>query len=147
VDVLLDLAFCREQSGRIPEAEQAVRDALGMEPENPRVLNFLGYLLADANRSLEEAVALIKRALELEPDNGAYVDSLGWAYFRLGRLEEARTQLERAVVLTGGDPVVHEHLGDVYKELQLKDLARQQYRMSLDLEKTDRVRDKLQGLR
>jgi tetratricopeptide (TPR) repeat protein len=68
-------------------------------------------------------------------------------YYRLGRLEEARTELERAVLLTGGDPVVHEHLGDVYKDLRLKDLAKEQYRLSLQGDDTSRVRTKLEGLR
>ena len=81
-------------------------------------LNFLGYLLADHDRRLRPE-ALILKALVHDPDNGAYIDSLGWVYYRLGRLPEARIQLERAVDLTGGDPVVREHLGDVYRDLNL----------------------------
>jgi tetratricopeptide (TPR) repeat protein len=129
--VAFDLAACREKLGDLAGAEVAVRDVLRREPDNPTALNFLGYLWADHDRHLDEAVELITRALAQDPDNGAYVDSLGWAYYRLGRLGEARVQLERAARLTGGDAVVLEHLGDVYKDLTLKDLAREQYRRSL----------------
>jgi tetratricopeptide (TPR) repeat protein len=143
-----DLALCREKLGDLAGAEAAVRDVLEREPDNATALNFLGYLFADHNRNLEEAVELIQRALEQDPENGAYLDSLGWAYYRLGRLEEARRYLERALVLSGGDPVIHEHLGDVYKDLRLEDLARDQYRLSLSLDTgNQRVRTKLSSLR
>jgi len=76
------------------------------------------------------------------------VDSMGWVYYRLGRLAEARRELERAVSLTGGDAIVCEHLGDVYKELRLIELAREQYRRSLAGDGSNaRVRSKLDGLR
>jgi len=121
---------------------------LAREPDNPTALNFLGYLLADHNRNLQEAVGLIRRALELDPDNGAFLDSLGWAYYRLGRLEDARQLLERAVRVSGGDPVIHEHLGDVYKDLRLNHLAKDQYRLSLSFDQSNRrVRSKLSSIR
>lgn len=145
--VAFDLAACREKRGDLAGAEAAVRDVLRREPDNPTALNFLGYLWADHERNLDQAVDLIERALAQDPDNGAYIDSLGWAYYRLGRLGEARVQLERAARLTGGDPVVLEHLGDVYKGLALKDLAREQYRLSLAAEPGNpRVRAKLDAL-
>ena len=143
----LDLAFCREQLGDVDGSESAVRDVLKHEPENPAALNFLGYLLADHNRKLQEAEALIRRAVEKEPDNGAFLDSQGWVYYRLGRFQEARVKLERAVQLTG-DAVVLEHLGDVYKDLRLLDLARDQYARALSRDSSNtRVRTKLAGLR
>jgi tetratricopeptide (TPR) repeat protein len=148
VGVALDLAYCREQLGDLGGAQQAARDALTHSPENPTVLNFLGYLLADHNRNLDEAQDLIGRALQKDPDNGAYVDSMGWVHYRLGRLAEARRELERAVNLTRGDPVVHEHLGDVYKDLKLLDLAKDQYQKSLAGDGANqRVRAKLMELR
>jgi tetratricopeptide (TPR) repeat protein len=148
VGVALDLAFCREQLGNIPGAQAAARDALRRDPDNPTTLNFLGYLLADHDQNLEEAVELIRKALEHDPENGAYIDSLGWAYYRLGRLIEARRELERAVERTGGDPVVHEHLGDVYKDLRLMDLAKDQYRRSLAGDGSNlRVKSKLSEIR
>lgn len=148
IGVALDLAFCREQLGDLAGAQNAARDALKVHPDDPTVLNFLGYLLADHNRDLDEAENLIGRALQKDPDNGAYIDSMGWVYYRLGRLADARRELERAVNLTRGDPVVHEHLGDVYKDLRLLDLARDQYKKSLAGDGTnERVRAKLAGLR
>jgi tetratricopeptide (TPR) repeat protein len=143
-----DLAYCREQAGDLAGAEKAARDVLRSHPDEARAQNFLGYLLADHNLKLEEARRLIELAVAQEPDNGAYVDSMGWVYFRLGRLSDARRELERAVVLTGGDAVVCEHLGDVYKELRLNELAREQYKKSLAADHSNsRVRTKLDGLR
>jgi tetratricopeptide (TPR) repeat protein len=131
VALALEVATQREERGDVGGAVTAARDALRLEPTNSRSMNFLGYLLADHDQELVEAQRLIQGALEKEPDNGAYIDSLGWVYYRLGRLDEARLQLERAVELTGGDPVVHEHLGDVYRDLKLNRQARDQYRLSL----------------
>jgi tetratricopeptide (TPR) repeat protein len=146
--VSLDLALCREKLGDLHGAEAAVRDVLAREPENPVALNFLGYLFADHDKNLDEAVQLILKALALEPDNAAFIDSLGWAYFRMGKLPEARANLERAIHLSGGDPVIYEHLGDVYRDLQLKDLARDTYKKSLSYDKSnERVRAKLSSLR
>jgi tetratricopeptide (TPR) repeat protein len=140
----LELAYCREQLGDVDGALEVVREAKAREPDNPTVLNFMGYLLADHNRNLEEARVLIGRALEQEPANGAFVDSMGWVYYRMGMLTDARHELERAVRLTGGDPVVQEHLGDVYKELRLIELAKEAYRKSLVGDRSNaRVRTKL----
>jgi Flp pilus assembly protein TadD len=129
--LLLDLGFCRDKMGDVPAAIEAGREALALAPDQPAVLNYLGYLLADHERDLPEAERLVSRAVEQDPDNGAFVDSMGWVLFRLGRFTQAREQLERALRLSGGDPVIHEHLGDVYHQLKLDELARQQYRLSL----------------
>jgi tetratricopeptide (TPR) repeat protein len=143
----LDLAYCREQRGDLDGSESAVRDVLKREPGNPTALNFLGYLLADHDRKLDEAETLIERAVEQEPDNGAFLDSLGWVYYRLGRFQEARVKLERAVQITG-DAVVREHLGDVYKVLKLLDLARDQYTRALGSDSSNtRLRNKLAEIR
>ena len=144
----LQLAYCRERLGDVDGAVSAIRDVLAREPDNSSALNSLGYLFADHGRDLAEAEDLVHRALAQEPDNGAYLDSMGWVYYRLGRLAEARRDLERAVELTNGDPVVREHLGDVYKDLSLIDLAREQYTRSLGQDQGNaRVRAKLSELR
>jgi tetratricopeptide (TPR) repeat protein len=146
--LLMDLGYCREQSGDLPGAIQAGRDALAMAPESPQTQNFLGFILADHDESLPEAEKLISKAVEQEPDNGAFIDSMGWVLFREGALDRARVQLERALTLTGGDPVIHEHLGDVYRELKLFELARQQYRESLAGDAgNQRVKGKLDAVR
>jgi tetratricopeptide (TPR) repeat protein len=145
--LMLDQGFCLEQSGDIEGAISLGREALKLAPGHPGALNFLGYLLADHNREVPEALELIRRALEQDPENGAFLDSYGWALYRLGRLEEARVQLEAALVRTGGDATVHEHLGDVYRDLKLVDRAREQYRASLeDDSRNSRVKKKLDQL-
>jgi Flp pilus assembly protein TadD len=141
----LQLSYCREKLGDLAGAERPLRELLARDADNAEALNSLGYLMADHKRNLAEAERLIRRAVEQEPQNGAFIDSLGWVFYRLGRLEEAREELERAVELTAGDPVVCEHLGDVYKDLKLNDLARKLYRRSLEKDSTNsRVRAKLQ---
>jgi tetratricopeptide (TPR) repeat protein len=147
--VSLELGGCRERAGNVDGAVDAGRDALKIAPDWPPALNFVGYVLADHDRQLPEARKLIERALEKDPENGAYVDSYGWVLYREGELAAAREHLERAVRLTDGDPVVREHLGDVYRDLKLPDLAREQYKLSAagDGENVKRVEDKLRALR
>jgi Flp pilus assembly protein TadD len=128
------VASVRERARDFRGAESAIRRVLELEPESAQALNFLGYLYADQNRNLEEAVRLIRQALEQEPDNGFIVDSLGWAYFRLGRLDSARAELERAIRLVGEDPIILEHLGDVQLAGEDRDAAHRTYRRALELD-------------
>jgi tetratricopeptide (TPR) repeat protein/LysM repeat protein len=97
-----------------PKAEPNFRKALELFPDQPQVLNYLGYSWVDMNMNLEEGLEMIKRAVELRPSDGYIVDSLGWAYYRLNRFEEAVTELERAVSLKPEDPILNDHLGDAY---------------------------------
>jgi len=147
--VLLDLGGCRERAGDVDGALAAGRAALKLQPDWAPAMNFLGYVMADHNRELADARKLIERALQRDPQNGAYVDSYGWVLYRLGDYPKAREQLERAVRLTDGDPVVREHLGDIYRDLKLPDLAREQYRLgrAANGENARRVSDKLRALR
>ncbi|TIX40578.1 MAG: tetratricopeptide repeat protein, partial [Mesorhizobium sp.] len=78
------------------------------------VLNYLGYSWVDMNINLEEGLQMIQKAVDLRPSDGYIVDSLGWAYFRLGRFEDAVREMERAVSLKPEDPVLNDHLGDAY---------------------------------
>jgi tetratricopeptide (TPR) repeat protein len=114
-------------------AEAEFRKVLELNPDNASALNYLGYMYADRSVRLEEAQKLISRALELEPDNGAYLDSLGWVYFRQNKLEEAEHALVRALSKKeiGGDPTVHDHLGDVYFKLGKTKDAITQWQASL----------------
>jgi len=105
-----------ERQKQFDQSEAAFRKVLELNPKNSGALNYLGYMLADRNVRLEEAYDLIKRAVDLEPDNGAYLDSLGWVYFRQGKLDDARGLLERALERMP-DPTVRDHLGDVYLKL------------------------------
>lgn len=97
-----------------PKAEPNFRKALELYPDQPQVLNYLGYSWVDMNMNLEEGLEMIKRAVDLRPSDGYIVDSLGWAYYRLNRFEEAVTELERAVSLKPDDPILNDHLGDAY---------------------------------
>ncbi|WP_112830967.1 tetratricopeptide repeat protein [Rhizobium cremeum] len=96
------------------QAEPNFRKALELNPDQPQVLNYLGYSWVDMNRNLDEGLDMIRKAVELRPDDGYIVDSLGWAYFRLNRFDEAVTELERAVELKAGDATINDHLGDAY---------------------------------
>ena len=96
------------------KAEPNFRKALELYPDQPQVLNYLGYSWVDMGMNLEEGLDLIKKAVELRPNDGYIVDSLGWAHYRMGRYEEAVTELERAVSLKPDDPVLNDHLGDAY---------------------------------
>lgn len=103
-----------EKTKKYDAAEAEFRKVLDANPDSAGAMNYLGYMLADRNVRLEEAQKLISRALELDPQNGAYLDSLGWVYYRLNRLDEAETLLVQALQRIGKDPTVHDHLGDVY---------------------------------
>ncbi len=103
-----------EKQKKLPEAEAEFRKVLRANPDNASALNYLGYMLADRDLRLQEAQQLVGRAVEIEPHNGAFLDSLGWVKFRLGRLEEAENCLRQALQRVSRDPIVHDHLGDVY---------------------------------
>ncbi|WP_378624638.1 tetratricopeptide repeat protein [Nitratireductor sp. GCM10026969] len=116
------------------KAEPNFKTALELYPDQPQVLNYLGYSWVDMNMNLEEAMDLIRRAVELRPSDGFIVDSLGWAHYRLGEYEEAVEQLERAVSLRPQDPVLNDHLGDAYWRVGRKLEARFQWAHARDLE-------------
>ena len=97
-----------------PKAEADFKKALELYPDQPLVLNYLGYSWVDKGMNFDQALDMIKKAVELRPSDGYVVDSLGWAYYRLGRYDEAVTQLEKAIALRSDDPVINDHLGDAY---------------------------------
>jgi len=106
--------ICEERSKQWPKAEADLKKALELQPEQPHVLNYLGYSWIDQGTNLDEGMKMIKRAVEQRPDDGYIVDSLGWAYFRIGNFDEAVKNLERAVDLKPEDPTINDHLGDAY---------------------------------
>ena len=140
-----------ERSKKWDKAEKDFLKALEMSPEQPFVLNYLGYSWVDRNENLDEAFAMIERAVTLRPNEGAFVDSLGWAHYRLGRFAEAVRHLERAAALEPGDPTVVDHLGDAYWRVGRALEARYQWERALELEPEDDVAETirmklLQGL-
>ena len=144
----LMLGAAYDRTGKRDQAVAVFRKVLKAAPDFHAVLNYLGYMWAEKGENLDEAVAMIRRAVTLDPDNGAYVDSLGWAHYRLGQYDRARDYLERATRLVPEDATVHEHLGDVYLALGQRDKAREMYRRALALRdpNPEQVRRKLDGL-
>jgi tetratricopeptide (TPR) repeat protein len=106
--------ICEERSKQWSKAEADMRKALEMQPEQPHVLNYLGYSWIDQGINLDEGMKMIKRAVDQRPDDGYIVDSLGWAYYRIGNYEDAVKHLERAIDLKPEDPTINDHLGDAY---------------------------------
>jgi tetratricopeptide (TPR) repeat protein len=106
--------ICNERAKNWPAAEKDLKLALELYPDQPHVLNYLGYSWIDQGINLDEGMRMIRRAVEQRPDDGYIVDSLGWAYYRIGNFEEATKHLERAVELKPDDPTINDHLGDVY---------------------------------
>jgi tetratricopeptide (TPR) repeat protein len=123
--------LAREKLGRWPEAEADLRQALELSPDQPDVLNSLGYALADRGERLEEALAMLERAVELRPMSGAVIDSLGWAHYRLGNYARALDVLEHAVALEPGHATLNDHLGDAYWRVGRRTEARFQWRRAL----------------
>jgi tetratricopeptide (TPR) repeat protein len=121
-----------ERQKKFDQAEEQFRKVLDVNPRNPSVLNYYGYMLADQGIRLDEATALIKRALEDDPDNAAYQDSLGWAYFKQNKLPEAEEFLRKAATRESHDPTILSHLGDLYSKMGKDDLAEAQWQKSVD---------------
>lgn len=131
--ILFGRGVAYERAKQWEKAEPDMLQALELQPEQPLVLNYLGYTWVDQGKNLERATKMIERAVALRPNDGAIVDSLGWALYRQNRFEEAVVQLERAVELKGGDPVITDHLGDAYWRVGREEEARFQWRRALGL--------------
>ncbi len=121
-----------ERTKQWDKAEPDFRKALQLEPDQPMVLNYLGYSMIDKKLNLTEAIAMVRKAVELKPNDGYIVDSLGWAHFRLGEYDEAVKQLERAVELKPADPIIADHLGDAYWRVGRQLEARFQWQHAKD---------------
>lgn len=124
---------CYERLKRWPEAEKDLKQALKLNPDQPLVLNYLGYSWIDQNRNLKEGLKLIEKAVALKPDDGYIVDSLGWAHYKLGNYSRAVTLLEEAVELRPEDPVLNDHLGDAYWQVGRHREARFQWDQAASL--------------
>ena len=131
-----------------PLAEVDLQKALQLHPDQPLVLNYLGYSWIDQNRHLKQGMALIEKAVALKPDDGYIVDSLGWAHYRLGNYNEAVRYLERAVELRPEDPILNDHLGDALWRVGRQREAHYQWQHALALkpepEEIDKITKKLQ---
>jgi Flp pilus assembly protein TadD len=129
--------ICYERAKQWATAESDFKKALELFPDQPHVLNYLGYSWIDQGVHLDEAMGMIKRSVEQRPDDGYIVDSLGWAYYRLGNYDEAVKNLERAVELKPVDPTINDHLGDVYWRVDRMLEAKFQWSHARDLKPED----------
>lgn len=143
----LTLATVQQTAGDFRGAEETLREILKQSPRNPIALNNLGYFLTERGEKFDEALRLIEQALEIDPLNPSYLDSLGWVYFKLGKLSEAEKYLKEALQIDDSSATIHEHLGDVYQKQGKSDSAKTAWLKALSLaeeaEETSRLKAKL----
>ncbi len=151
---LLDAVFyfyygaALERNGQFEKSVTQFLKAIEINPDYADAYNYLGYMYADHNVKLEEGLRLIEQALTYEPDNGAFLDSLGWVHFRLGKLDQALVELQRAAKLIGTDSVVYDHLGDVYRRMGKTAEALHHYQKASELDpKNAELLEKLNQLK
>ena len=132
--LIFSRAIALERSHDWKRAEADLELALKLEPDQPYVLNYLGYTWIEHGVNLERAKTMVERAVDLRPQDGSIVDSLGWLYFRIGEYEKATRQLERAVELRPQDATINDHLGDAYWQVGRRDEARFQWSRALTLD-------------
>jgi tetratricopeptide (TPR) repeat protein len=135
----------RERAGNWPAAEADLREALYRAPDEPTVLNYLGYSMLDRGGNPAEAARLIERAAKLRPGDGGIIDSLGWSHFRQGRFADAVAALEQAAMLEATDPTVADHLGDAYWQVGRRIEARFRWRAARDLDPSPALLKALQA--
>lgn len=129
----LTLATAQQMAGDVKAAEDTLRQILRESPDNPIALNNLGYFLLERNEKINEAVELIKRAVKIDPTNPSFLDSLGWAFFKLGNYAEAEAYLKQAASFDALSPAINEHLGDLYEKQKKTALAREHWQKALNL--------------
>jgi tetratricopeptide (TPR) repeat protein len=140
------LGAVAERNEDYEEAERQFRKCLELAPDYAEALNYLGYMWADRGVNLKEARELIEKAVAIEPDNSAFLDSMAWVLYKLDSPEEALVfQLQAVEKAEEPDPVLFDHLGDIYAALQQPDLAREAWQKALDLEPNEEIEQKLQA--
>lgn len=138
-------AIALERAGRWNDSEADLQKALSLAPNQPEVLNYLGYSWADRGQRLPDALAMLQKAVQANPTSGAMIDSLGWVYYRMGDYRRAVDNLERAVMLDPSDPDVNNHLGDVYWRLDRKIEARYQWERVLTLDPDAKIKAEVEA--
>lgn len=143
------LGVVHDKMGNKQESISAMKEVLRLTPNDAEALNYLGYTYADLGINLDEAETLIQTALEIKPGDGYITDSLGWVYFKRGQYNQALIWLNKAVQLIPEDPVILEHLGDVYRQMDSKEKALGYYERSLEKKEKDRhqLEQKIETLR
>ncbi len=133
-DLYFNLGTAYDKLNRFDDVVTAMEAALRLDPKHADALNYLGYSYAERGIKIDEALSLIQRAVALKPNNGYYVDSLGWVFFKKGLLNEALVEIKKAAALVGDDPVIFEHLGEIYLEQNLVQEGREAWIRSLELD-------------
>ncbi len=145
------LATVQDQQKKLEKTIDSLKKAIKYNPKSARAYNYLGYLYADNNMKLDESVDLIKKALDIEPANGAYLDSLGWAYYRQGKYKDSLDKLLKAEIQlkkdNEEDPVVLDHLGDVYQKLGNTQKAIEYWERALKLKDNPEIRQKIKDIK
>ncbi|HEY0173561.1 MAG TPA: tetratricopeptide repeat protein [Pyrinomonadaceae bacterium] len=148
-NALIMLSSAQERAGDTKGAEATLRQVLAKDADNPTALNNLGYFLTEHNEKLDEALGMIERAVRADPQNPSFLDSLGWVYFKLGKLKEAERYLSDAARLNPTSAAIQEHLGDLFKKLGQQEKAQASWRRALSLAveaaDTARIKAKLSG--
>lgn len=146
-NALIMLSSAQERAGDTKGAEETLRQVLAKDSNNPTALNNLGYFLTEHDQKLEEARGMIERALHAEPQNPSFLDSLGWVYYKLGKLKEAERYLSDAGRRNPTSATIQEHLGDLFKKLGQQEKAQASWRKALSLSAeaadTTRIKAKL----
>lgn len=132
-ELLYEYGLFLDTVGSIDEAMSVMQELIKRQPEHGEALNYVGYSWADKSIHLDKALLYIQRAVSLKPDSGYMLDSLGWVYYRMGRIDEARQALEEAIRNRDDDPTIYDHLGDVYLELGRKKDAVEAYNKAVTL--------------
>jgi tetratricopeptide (TPR) repeat protein len=146
-DLHFNLGTVYDKLNRFDDVVRVMETAIKLDPHHADALNYLGYSYAERGVKIDQALSLTRQAVALKPSNGYYVDSLAWALFKSGLLTEALTEMKRAVALAGDDPVLYEHLGDIYaKQRNLSD-ARESWLHALELDPSnDKLMDRFREL-
>jgi tetratricopeptide (TPR) repeat protein len=133
-DLYFNLGTVYDKLNRFDDVERVMETAITLDPHHADALNYLGYSYAERGVKIDQALSLTKRAVSLKPSNGYYIDSLAWALFKSGSFTEALTEMKRAVALAGDDPVLYEHLGDIYAKQRNLTEAREAWLRALELD-------------
>jgi tetratricopeptide (TPR) repeat protein len=138
------LGVVYDKQGNKEQSIEMMKNALSLKPDNPDTLNYLGYTYADMGINLDQAEKMILKALSLKENDGYIKDSLGWVYFKQGKIDKALKNLQKAAELVEDDPIIYEHLGDVYKHKEDMEKALINYKKSLKLDPENQtVKDKI----
>ena len=132
-----NLGTAYDKLNRFDDLVREMEQTLSFDPEHADALNYLGYSYADRGVRIEQALDLTQRAVKLKPENGYYMDSLGWALFKMGRLEEALQTIHRALTLVSEDPVIFEHLGEIYLKLEEREKAKDAWSRSIKIDSSN----------